>query len=177
MTSSVSVSPFSATTSPLSASMTSRASMRRTSRSPRSIASCSSRRSICVYDANTLTVLMPCRTRRLSTSSVSSSPSRTSSCASERSRSALAFLVLAFGASSGSGFAFERDVFGDDRAEDFAHVVARLALLDAGRVRARRRTGAGCRGSRPSRTRAGAPWPGISSSCRCGRRSRRGCPR
>ena len=100
MMASASMVPFSATTSPVSASTTSRAKVRRTSRSPRSIASCSSRRSIWVYEANTLTESSPCRTSRLSTSSVSSSPSRTSNSASARSRSALAFLVFGFGASS-----------------------------------------------------------------------------
>ncbi len=48
---------------------------------------------------------------------------------SDRSRSALAFLVRALGASSAVGFTRQRDVFGDDRAEHFAHVGAALTLL------------------------------------------------
>ena len=61
---SVSDWPASAITSP-SGVTTSTASVRRVGRSPRSIASISSRRSTVMYDAKTFTVSMPWRRRRL----------------------------------------------------------------------------------------------------------------
>src|SRR6267154_146304 len=100
MIASVRFCPASAMTSP-SGVTTSTASVRRVGRSPRSIASCSSRRSTVMYDAKTLTDSMPWRRRRLYTSSVSSSPSLTRSAFSARSRSAFSFFVRSFGASSG----------------------------------------------------------------------------
>ena len=48
---------------------------------------------------------------------------------SARSRSALAFLVRALGASSAVGLAGQLDVLGDDRADHLADVRAALALL------------------------------------------------
>ena len=82
-----------------------------------------------MYDAKTLTVSMSWRRRRLKTSSVSSSPSLTSSTFSARSRSALRLLGARLRRVLGGRFTGQRDVLGDDRADDFAHVGAALALL------------------------------------------------